>query len=277
MWLRSTAATGWGRRSNRFWRFATSCNARAVSNAAGRYDVIGRSYHKTRREDPRIAAQIHAALGGGTVLNVGAGPGNYEPTDRPVVAVEPSLQMIGQRSATRAPAVRGVAESLPFRDRSFDVAMAVLTVHHWSNPAAGLSEMARVAARQVVFFFESTVTHRFWALDYFPGARSLPTEKDPPGEQFLRQQLHVTDVRRVVLPHDCTDGFGVAFWARPEAYMDPDVQAGMSWLAMLPEPDRHEGTARLNADLNSGEWDRRYGHLRQRDTFDGGYRIAIAN
>jgi SAM-dependent methyltransferase len=247
-----------------------------VPQARDRYDLIGRSYATTRREDPRVAEQIHAALGEGSVLNVGAGSGNYEPPDRAVVAVEPSWQMLGQRTGRRAPAIRAVAEALPFGDRSFDAALAVLTVHHWSDPVAGLAEMARVAARQVVFFFEPLRTHRFWALEYFPAALSLPTEVDPPGEQMLRDHLRVREVRQVLVPRDCTDGFGAAFWARPEAYLDPEVQAGMSWLAMLPPREREQGAERLRADLSSGEWDRRHGHLRHQDAYDGGYRIAVA-
>jgi SAM-dependent methyltransferase len=247
-----------------------------MSRAGSTYDIIGRSYARTRREDPRIAAQIHSALGRGSIVNVGAGSGNYEPTDRTVVAVEPSLQMIGQRGPNRAPAVRGVAESLPFADHAFDVAMAVLTIHHWSDPVAGILEMARVATCQVVFFYEPLQVHNFWALEYFPAAMSPPSEKDPPGELLLRDNLHVTEVGAVLVPRDCIDGFGVAFWARPEAYMNPEVQAGMSWLAMLPQRERQRGAARLGADLRSGDWDRRHGHLRERDTFDGGYRIAIA-
>ncbi len=247
-----------------------------MSRTADRYDLIGRSYAQTRREDPRIAAQIWSALGQGSVLNVGAGSGNYEPTDRTVVAVEPSVQMIGQRAGRAAPVVRGVAEALPFADDSFDVSMAVLTIHHWSDPISGLQEMARVAARQVVFFFEALLTHEFWAIEYFPTALSLPMEKNPPGELLLCDHLHVKEVRQVFVPHDCTDGFGTAFWARPEAYLDPEVQAGTSWLAMLPHHERQQGAARLRADLSSGEWDRRHGYLRQQDVFDSGYRMAIA-
>lgn len=247
-----------------------------MSQAGSRYDLIGRSYVVTRQEDPRIAAPIHACLGPGSVLNVGAGSGNYEPSNRTVVAVEPSAQMIEQRTVERSPAVRGVAEALPFGDRSFDVAMAVLTMHHWSDPAAGLAEMARVATRQVLFFFEPRHTHAFWAIGYFPTALSLPTEQNPPGEALLRDRLEVVDVRPVLVPNDCRDGFGAAFWARPEAYLEPDVQAGMSWLAMLPEEERREGTERLRADLASGEWDRKHGHLREQDVFDAGYRVAIA-
>jgi len=248
-----------------------------MTGAGDRYDVIGRSYTKTRREDPRVAAAIHSALGpAGSVVNVGAGSGNYEPRDRGVVAVEPSLRMLKQRHGRQALTVRGVAEHLPFPDESFEVAMAVLTVHHWSNRAAGVREMARVSHRQVVFFYEPLETHNFWALAYFPAALDLPSEQDPPGEQFLAEHLQIREIHSVLVPHDCQDGFGAAFWARPEAYLDPEVQAGMSWLAMLPAADRQHGARRLKADLDSGEWDRRYGHLRQQPAYDAGYRIAVA-
>jgi hypothetical protein len=68
----------------------------------------------------------------------------------------------------------------------------------------------------------------------------------------------------------------VGFWGRPEAYLDPEVQAGMSWLALLSEDARARGSARLRADLGSGRWDDRYAHLRDQHEFDGGYRIAVA-
>jgi SAM-dependent methyltransferase len=245
--------------------------------AHDRYDEIGRSYIATRREDPRIAAQVLACLGPGrSVVNVGAGAGSYEPTDREVVAVEPSVQMLLQRGARPASTVRGVAEALPFPDASFDAAMAILTVHHWSDPVGGLSELRRVARRQVVFYFEPMRTRDFWVLDYFPEALDLPTERNPPGEALLRQHLRVTDIQTVPVPADCVDGFGAAFWSRPEAYLEPEVQAGMSWLALLPDSVRRRGADRLAADLESGAWDRRHGHLRHEESFDGGYRIAVA-
>ena len=82
----------------------------------------------TRRTEPRIAAQIWAALGDArTVLNVGAGTGSYEPSDRHVLAVEPSALMRAQRLPDAAPCLAGSAENLPFDDQSFDAAMAVCT------------------------------------------------------------------------------------------------------------------------------------------------------
>ncbi len=211
------------------------------------------------------------------MVNVGAGTGSYEPPDRFVVAVEPSQTMIDQRAGRSPHVVRGVAECLPFPDRAFDAALAVLTVHHWSDRAAGLAELCRVAHRQVVLIFEPLEVHRFWALEYFEEARALSIERNAPGEALLCEHLNVSEVQTVMVPADCDDGFGAAFWARPERYLDPDVQAGMSWIALLPEPARARATKQLAGDLASGEWDRRFGHLRTEAAWDAGYRLVIAH
>lgn len=248
-----------------------------MTGGEARYERIGHGYATARREDPRIAAAVREALGPvRTVVNMGAGTGNYEPADLDVVAVEPSTVMIAQRQGRPAPAVRGVAEALPFPAGTFDAAMAFLTVHHWSDLARGIGELQRVAGRQVVFLFESSVIGGFWAIEYFPEALDVPTEREAPGVDRLAALLDVREVRPVLVPIDCTDGFGAAYWGRPEAYLDPDVQAGMSWLAVLPAEVRARGTARLAADLESGAWDRRLGHLRDLPELDVGYRLVIA-
>ncbi len=115
-----------------------------------------RPYAPTRATaaDPRIAARIHTALGDArTVLNVGAGPGYYEPCDRWVLAVEPSATMRAQRPTGAAPAIASRAEAPPpFNDGAVDAAMACVTIHHWEPPAAGLTELRRVARGPVVVF-----------------------------------------------------------------------------------------------------------------------------
>jgi hypothetical protein len=140
----------------------------------------------------------------------------------------------------------------------------------------GLAELRRVSRRKVGFFFEPLETHQFWGLEYFEEARDHTFEKNAPGEELLRACLNVPEVRRALVPADCADGFGTAFWSRPEAYLEPDVQSGMSWIACLPPDAPAKGTAKLAQDLASGHWDRRFGHLRSLDQYDGGYRIAIA-
>ena len=136
------------------------------------YDSIGVGYAAARREDPRWRSAILDALAGaGSVINVGAGAGSYEPDDRPVLAVEPSAEMRAQRPAGAARCVAGVAEQLPAADQEFAAAMGVLTVHHWTDWRRGLAEMRRVAPRQVLVATDTTRLAEFWLIrDYLPEA-----------------------------------------------------------------------------------------------------------
>jgi hypothetical protein len=85
------------------------------------YSTLAVDYANVRRPDPRIGAQLVAALGAArTVLNVGAGTGSYEPTDREVTAVEPSAEMRAKRDPALPPAIDATADALPFEDDSFD-------------------------------------------------------------------------------------------------------------------------------------------------------------
>jgi SAM-dependent methyltransferase len=241
------------------------------------YDDLGRTYSATRREDPRVAAQIWAALGATrSLLNVGAGTGSYEPTDRMVVALEPSVTMISQRRGRTHRVVRAQAERMPFADATFDASLAVFTVHHWADREAGLRELRRVSRRQVVLFAEPSLVHQLWAVDYFEETKALPSEQNAPTEDLLRALLPVREVQTVLVPRDCVDGFGAAFWARPEAYLEPAVQAGTSWMALLPPAVLERGTERLRRDLSSGAWDAKHGHLRSLDAYDAGYRLVVA-
>lgn len=255
-----------------------AAESESAMGAGTRYDRIGRGYACARRADPRIAAQIHAAVGDArTVVNVGAGTGSYEPPDRWVVAVDPSTMMLSQRPPGAALAVQGVAEALPFDDQVFDAAMAVLTVHHWRNVPAGLAELARVARRQLIVMNEGPVGHRFWLADYFPDLLAVPTETAPPTVADIGRHLDVRAVEPVPVPADCRDGFLCAYWNRPEAYLDPTVRAGMSPLAQLTPAVAERGCARLRDDLASGMWDARHGKLRALPHYDWGYRLITAS
>jgi SAM-dependent methyltransferase len=240
------------------------------------YDRLGVTYTATRREDPRLAAAIHAALGDAvTVVNVGAGTGSYEPRDRRVVAIEPSRVMIAQRPRDAAPAIVARAEDLPLADDSVDAAMAVLTDHHWPDRARGLAEMRRVARRRaVVFQHDPSVAADFWlARDYLPTfLRRLR------GKRLTEMMAPLGDVelRPVPVPHDCRDGFLGAFWRRPEAYLDPEVRAGISVFALLPEDEVSAAVDALRADLRSGAWARRNAGILDREELDLGFRVVVA-
>ncbi|MFG0317133.1 MAG: class I SAM-dependent methyltransferase [Planctomycetota bacterium JB042] len=237
------------------------------------YDTIGAGYAPRRVSDPRIARRLRRCLADGPVVNVGAGAGSYEPADLPTVAVEPSMRMIAQRRST-APVVRATAERLPFRDGAFDSAMAVLTVHHWPDPARGLSELARVARRSVAVMTWDPAAAGWWLVDdLFPELLAIDRAIFPPLDLF-RAAWGRIEVETVPVPADCTDGFLGAYWRRPEAYLDPAVRGAMSTFARVPEVEAR--VERLRADLASGAWARRHRRLLDEESLDVGYRIVRA-
>jgi SAM-dependent methyltransferase len=242
------------------------------------YDRIGLDYGRVRRADRRLEAAIWAALGDAkSVLNIGAGAGSYEPSDRHVIAVEPSPVMIAQRPATAAPAIQGVAESIPLADKSVDATMGVFTMQHWDDVDRGLAEVLRVTRERIVFLtLDLDVTAEMWLCrDYLPQI----VEHDRttfPSIAHLEAVLPDLQVDAVPVPADCTDGFCVALWSRPEAHLDPGVRRASSIWHLLPPSTVDSGLARLREDLESGEWDRRYGQLRAQPALDIGLRLVKA-
>lgn len=241
------------------------------------YDHTGQTYARTRQPDPRIAAVVDAAVRDmDSIANIGAGSGSYEPSGT-VIAVEPSEVMIAQRSTAAAPAVQAVAEELPIHDDAVDAALAILTVHHWTDLDRGIAELKRIARRRIVILtWDHTVYREFWLVrDYLPAAAdtdarlavALPRLADLLGE---------VTITPIPVPHDCVDGFGGAYWRRPEAYLDETVRAGMSMLAMTSAALLRDGLHRLRDDLATGVWARRHRELLDRSRLDLGYRLVIA-
>ena len=241
-----------------------------------RYDEIGLTYTATRRQDPRIAARLECAVGeGASVVNVGAGAGAYEPPGT-VLAVEPSPTMIAQRPPGAAPAAQASAEAIPLPDGAVDVALAVLTIHHWGDLALGFREMRRVAARQVVLTWDRAFADAFWLVrDYLPEAASIDAPRMPSIDRVVELLGGEATIETVPVPADCRDGFFCAFWRRPHAYLDPVVRAGMSNLALLGDAAL-PGLARLADDLESGAWQARQADLLELDELDLGYRIVAS-
>jgi SAM-dependent methyltransferase len=238
------------------------------------YDSIGLGYSERRRADPRIGAMVRSALEGcDSIVNVGAGAGSYEPPDRRLVAVEPSVVMLSQRPSGSAPAVRASASRLPFRDGSFDASLALLTLHHWPDLGHGLDELRRVSRRRVVILTFDTDVGGFWLTDYFPEILE-EDRRIMPSLTRLRRHLGPLTVVDVPIPHDCTDGFLGAYWRRPDAYLRDDVRAAISTFSKIA--DVEAGVTALRRDLASGEWHRRYGNLLAQSSVDLGYRLVTA-
>lgn len=239
------------------------------------YDEIGVGYSAYRRPDERIAARINAALGvSRTVLNVGAGAGSYEPVNRSVIAVEPSTEMLRQRSRTAARSIRASADHLPFRGGSLDAALAILTIHHWSRWQQGLAEMKRVARDRVVVLTWDPRHAGFWLVqDYFSEILEIDRAIFPSMDE-IEKVIGPAEVQVVPVPDDCADGFLGAYWRRPRAYLDSGVRGAISTFSKLKHTEA--GLARLRNDLGDGTWRNRYGSLLTQSELDVGYRLIIA-
>lgn len=242
------------------------------------YDTRDPRYAQQRRTDPRIAAMIHEALGTArTVLNVGAGAGSYEPTDRYVLAIEPSAAMRAQRPPHLTPAINGVAESLPLDNQSVDAAMALVTVHQWADLAKGLSELRRVTRGPVVVLTgDGDALDRYWLADYVPELMAVERRRYPPLDVICSGLGGVAEVRTIPIPIDCVDGFTEAFYARPEKFLDPVVRRSQSAWGFVPQEVQERFAATLAAEIDSGEWDRKYSAWRNMPTFEGSMRLIIS-
>ncbi|WP_083753650.1 class I SAM-dependent methyltransferase [Actinosynnema sp. ALI-1.44] len=217
---------------------------------------------------------ILAALGQTrTVLDVGAGAGSYEPSDRVVYAVEPSGGMVAQRGTDAAPVVRAVAEALPVRDNAVEAVLAVLTVHHWSDWRRGVAELRRVAPRRVVLAYDTRSHADFWFVrEYVPQIAEL--ELSRPSAPDIAAELGADSVIPLPLPWDFTDGVFPAYWRRPEAYLT--VRDTCSALAQAPRDAVERGLARLRSDLADGTWHDKHADLLELDEYDAGFRLIVS-
>lgn len=243
------------------------------------YDKHGQKYTSYRQTDPRISKFVLNAIGSAkTILNIGAGAGSYEPEDRYVIAVEPSKIMRSQRlNANKVPAVIGMADALPFDDDSFDVSMAMVTVHHWPDIAKGLKELRRVTREQVlVLTFDPEALDGYWNADYFPELNEVESVRYPKIDFITKALGGKSQVQQIPIPLDCLDGFQEAFYGRPEAFLEKEVRKAQSAWGFLSEEQEEKLVNRLKGDLESGRWDEQYGEYRTLQSFNGALRLIIS-
>ncbi len=242
------------------------------------YAIHGDGYAVRRRTDPRIGRAIVEQLGDAkTVLNVGAGAGSYEPRDRYLVAVEPSAAMRAQRPLQAVPAIDAHAENLPFDDHAFDASMALVTIHQWNDLSRGLGELRRVTRGPVVVMcFDNIALDAFWLARYVPELIAVNRSRDPAIEVVAGGLGGDITVVPVPIPIDCVDGIQEAFYARPEAFLDPAVRRSQSAWTFVDDAVIERFVSDLSRDLADGAWDRAYGGLRTRPTYDGSLRLVVS-
>jgi len=241
------------------------------------YGVIGVNYTNYRQPEPFFAQRIIAALGQAqSVLNVGAGAGSYEPTDRAVTAIEPSASMRQHRPAHLAKAIDGVAESLPIADQSFDASMATFSVHQWKDLGKGLAEMRRVTRGPVlVLTCDPAALDRFWLNDYAPEAISTEARRYPSMAAIVEGLGGHVDIQNMPIPFACVDGFSEAYYGRPERLLEPGARLANSAWSFVDPAVGPRFVEHLERDLADGTWDRQHGHLRTQPFFEGSLRLIV--
>jgi SAM-dependent methyltransferase len=255
------------------------CYVMKITAPSFNYDKDGTRYSTRRQTEPAIARYIKTALHDvKTILNVGAGAGSYEPDDRYVISVEPSVAMRAQRlSNHKNPALIGRADDLPFDDNSFDAATAFLTIHHWPDIKKGLAELRRVTRHQIIIMtFDPDALDIFWNAEYFPEVIEVEKQRYPTIDSLRHIMGGKIEVQDIPIPLDCVDGFQEAFYGRPEAFLNREVRKAMSAWGFISEDQQELMVKRLYDDLQSGEWDRKYNHLRTQPFFSGALRLIIS-
>ncbi|KJH71038.1 class I SAM-dependent methyltransferase [Aliterella atlantica] len=254
------------------------------------YDSIGQSYSNSRIPDPRIVKQILNLLQlkpGSTIADIGAGTGGYSKSlancGYQIYAIEPSLVMRSQSQPhAQVQWFTGCAEDIPLPTASVDAAISVLATHHFSNLEQAFREMHRITRKGaiVIFTIDPRFANKFWFADYFPSLWQDTFRFFPPlsniSELIGATTQRSVEVSTLMLPPNLSDLFVAALWRRPEMYLSSVVRAGMSAFA-LAEPSVVElGVRQLAEDLTSGQWQAKYGDIKNLTEFDAGYRFLRA-
>lgn len=253
------------------------------------YDSIGQQYTKTRIPDFRIVHKIIELLNlpqGSIIGDIGAGSGGYAQAlanqGFSIYAVEPSFVMRTQASVH--PQVKwftGYAEDIPLPNKSVDAVISTLTIHHFSDLKKALHEMHRItkSGAIIILTFDIRLAQSVWIYNYFPWLRESALQFMPLDK--IVNLIQLTTQRNVetfplMLSHDLSDLFAAAAWRRPELYLNEEVRAGISSFALANADLVDRGVKFLEKDLNSGEWEKKYGEIRNLTEIDVGYRFLRA-
>jgi hypothetical protein len=242
------------------------------------YGAIGYGYSRYRQPEPRIGALIYELLGSARkILNVGAGAGSYEPTGREVIAIEPSASMRALRPAHLSAAIDAVAEQLPFADGVFDAAMALFTVHQWSDLRLGLGEMRRVTRGPVIVLTcDPEELDRFWLKAYAPEVIAAEARRYPSIESIAAALGGACEVKSVPIPLDCRDGFNEAYYGRPERLLEEGARLACSAWSFVDRAVVERFERDLRRDLGDGTWDAAYEQLRRQAEFEGSLKVVVS-
>jgi ubiquinone/menaquinone biosynthesis C-methylase UbiE len=228
------------------------------------YNAWALRYDQTRGISPSVFGPLRASLGPGgdrMLLDIGGGTGNYSVAlgaeGFRVFHCDPSPGMVRRaRSKDEIPhAVVADGQALPFRDTSFDVAVAIKVLNHVSDRDAFVREAKRVTREGPVILLHATKEgiEGNWLSCYVPSLLEL--ERFQP-ETATVEQLERAGFRTVEVSHiryeDMDDGSAQALKRFPEALLDEERIMNTSLLSRLPEDTRREAFEAIKRDNASG-------------------------
>jgi len=251
------------------------------------YDQIGKSYNTNRRADARLVERIIGLLdlpAGAVLADIGAGTGNYAGAIADqgfkVQAVEPSAEMRGQAKPHEGVTwIAGSAENIPLPNASVDGIVVILAIHHFASIGEAARELGRICPTGpiVILTNDPRVAEPSWFADYFPEIHARDFITFPPLAEITDQISgalgRAGGVHGFPLPDNFTDRNMLSGWNRPESYLDAQVRQNTSGFAMAEPEIVKLRIAKLEQDLQSGEWDRKHGALRTQSAFDAGFRL----
>ena len=254
-----------------------STSGRSTPAGDFNYEAPGIDYARYRQPEPAFLDAIVEALGDArSLINVGAGAGSYEPSHLAVTPVEPSAAMRAQRPAHLAPAVDAVAEDLPFPDQSFDAALASFTVHQWKDLGRGLAEVRRVTRGPIVILtFDPKLLTEFWLREYLPELLAAEAARMPSMGTLAEALGGRCEAVPLPVPANCSDGILEAYFGRPESFLDEGVRRAQSSWAFVDPEVQAQSIASLSTAIETGEWDGRYGDLREAPSYLGSLRLIV--
>lgn len=239
-------------------------------NFLSKYNVIGTGYNRTRSADTYITGRFYAALRSpreGRSLDIGCGTGNYtialQSKGVDFVGIDPSTNMLAVASGQHNSIDwrLGAAEAIPALDGEFENAIAMLTIHHWSNRLKAFGEINRVlkpGGRIVIFTSCPNQMQHYWLNHYFPEMMAASMCQMPTIEGLIRELacagFRLIGIENYDVRNDLTDLFLYAGKHRPTLYLDPDFRRGISSFSSLVSPtELATGLTRLKEDLATGE------------------------
>ncbi|MFT6747959.1 MAG: SAM-dependent methyltransferase [Glaciecola sp.] len=250
------------------------------------YNKIGLNYNINRSPDERILNRLIELLNtdsNSQICDIGAGTGNYtnEIANKGFIvdAFEPSEQMIKQAVPNGKVTWHQLGAEQITDTNKYDGAISTLAIHHFTDIDKSLSNISNCLKSNgnfVLFCADPReIDNDCWFKSYFAEiiqkAKSSYVPLDELTKKIKQEFGKAPAVEAFHIPHDITDGFFYAGWRTPEKYVDESFRKSISVFAKAPQNLIEKAVSKLKKDLDSGEWDSNFGHVRKATTYNGGY------